>query len=96
MSDLNHQPQFENEEQDALQKQKNKSDTVLKDSPTQEEETIESLPSPKRSSAFLKEALEYVEDYVKHMKGIQKLSVQEFKRRYSFSPLQYFHNELGI
>ena len=43
-----------------------------------------------------REALEFVEDYVKHVKGIQKLSVQEFKRRYSFSPLQYFHNELGI
>ena len=43
-----------------------------------------------------REALEFVEDYVKHMKGVHKLSPQEFKRRYNFSPLQYFHNELGI
>lgn len=43
-----------------------------------------------------KEALEYVEDYVAHMKGIKKLHPKEFSRRYSFSPLKYFHKELGI
>lgn len=43
-----------------------------------------------------REALEFVEEYVEHVKGIKKLSPQEFKRRYSFSPLQYFHDELGI
>ena len=43
-----------------------------------------------------KEALEFVEDYTLHMNGIKKLHKREFDRRYTFSPLQYFHNELGI
>lgn len=43
-----------------------------------------------------KEALKFVEDYMKHMTKQQLLSLQEFKRRYSFSPLQYFHKELNI
>lgn len=43
-----------------------------------------------------REALEYVEDYVGHIKGENVLHPQEFKRRYSFSPLKYFHRELGI
>ena len=43
-----------------------------------------------------KEALEFVEDYIFHMNGIKKLHKREFDRRYTFSPLQYFHNELGI
>jgi len=43
-----------------------------------------------------KSALEFVEEYVAHMKGIEKLHLKEFRRRYAFSPLQYFHKELGI
>ncbi len=43
-----------------------------------------------------REALEFVEDYVAHMKGENVLHSKEFKRRYCFSPLKYFHNELGI
>lgn len=42
------------------------------------------------------ESLEFVEDYVKHIKGIKLLHKREFDRRYSFSPLKYFHKELGI
>ena len=42
------------------------------------------------------EALEFVEDYILHMNGMKKLHKREFDRRYLFSPLQYFHNELGI
>lgn len=42
------------------------------------------------------EALKFVEDYVAHVKNIKKLHIQEFQRRYKFSPLQYFHKELGI
>ena len=53
-------------------------------------ETVESIKRIKR------EALKFVDDYVNHVKDTQKLSLQEFKRRYSFSTLQYFHNELGI
>ena len=64
-----------------------------KDALVDKDEYNETVVNIKR---IKREALEFVEDYVKHMKGIQKLSPQEFKRRYSFSPLQYFHNELGI
>ena len=42
------------------------------------------------------EALKYVEDYTAHMKGIRILHKKEFERRYGFSPLKYFHKELGI
>lgn len=53
-------------------------------------ETMTNLKRIKR------EALEYVEDYVGYMNGTKVLSPQEFRRRYNYSPLQYFHNELGI
>ncbi len=42
------------------------------------------------------EALVFVEEYVSHMKGEQLLHPKEFKRRYSFSPLKYFHVEMGV
>mgnify|MGYP005902558955 CR=1 FL=1 len=43
-----------------------------------------------------KEALNFVEDYIAHMKGEKPLHKKEFDRRYGFSPLKYFHKELGI
>ena len=43
-----------------------------------------------------KEALDFVEDYVLHMKGIKMLHEREFERRNGFSSLKYFHRELGI
>ena len=43
-----------------------------------------------------KEALAFVEDYVEHVKGTRVLHKKEFYRRYVFSPLKYFHKELGI
>ncbi len=42
------------------------------------------------------EAFEFVEDYVEHIKGQKKLHSKEFQRRYKYSPLKYFHKELGI
>ena len=42
------------------------------------------------------EALAFVEDYIDHIKGIRSLHEKEFDRRYGFSPLKYFHKELGI
>ena len=42
------------------------------------------------------EALKYVEDYIAHIKGQNMLHLREFKRRYEFSPLKYFHAEMGI
>ena len=43
-----------------------------------------------------KEALQFVEDYINHMQGTVKLHPAEFRRRYQFTALQYFHKELGI
>lgn len=42
------------------------------------------------------EALIFVNDYINHMKSTKKLTTEEFHRRYHFSPLKYFHTELGI
>ncbi|MGN0291121.1 MAG: type III toxin-antitoxin system TenpIN family toxin [Lachnospiraceae bacterium] len=43
-----------------------------------------------------REALEFVEDYVQHIEETKILHPAEFKRRYRFSSLKYFHKELGI
>lgn len=43
-----------------------------------------------------KESLNFVEDYIAHMKGEKLLHKKEFDRRYGFSSLKYFHKELGI
>ena len=42
------------------------------------------------------EALAFVEEYVLHIKGERLLHPKEFKRRYLFSPLKYFHAEMGV
>ena len=42
------------------------------------------------------EALDFVEDYIAHINGTRKLHNVEFKRKYAFSPLKYFHKELNI
>ena len=43
-----------------------------------------------------KESLNFVEDYIAHMKGEKPLHKKEFDRGYGFSPLKYFHKEFGI
>ena len=53
-------------------------------------ETITNIERIKR------DALQFVEDYVRHMKNENLLHPSEFRRRYSYSPLKYFHEELGI
>ena len=47
-------------------------------------------------SKIKKQALQYVEDYIAHVRGTNPLSYQEFNRKYNYSTLKYFHNELGI
>lgn len=53
-------------------------------------ETMRNLERIKR------EALQFVDDYIAHMNGIRKLHPKEFKRRYQFTTLKYFHKKLGI
>lgn len=43
-----------------------------------------------------KSALKFVNDYIAHIRRISILHKREFSRRYRFSPLKYFHKELGI
>ena len=64
-----------------------------KDALVDQDEYIETMMNLKR---IKREALKYVEDYVAHIKGVRALHPQEFRRRYAFSPLKYFHKELGI
>lgn len=43
-----------------------------------------------------KEGMTFVEEYVQHITGNKKMDPREFQRRYTYSPLKYFHKELGI
>lgn len=42
------------------------------------------------------EALVFVEDYINHVNGTEKLHELEFERRYKYSTLKYFHKEMGL
>lgn len=42
------------------------------------------------------EALKFLKEYIDHITGNNQLDKEEFNRRYTYSPLQYFHNKLGI
>ena len=64
-----------------------------KDALIDQDEYKETMINLKRIN---REALLFVEDYVLHMKGIKFLHAKEFARRYQYSPLKYFHKELGI
>ena len=41
-------------------------------------------------------AEEYIDTYTQHITGIAILHKREFERRYTFSTLKYFHNELRL
>ncbi len=41
-------------------------------------------------------ALKYVEDYIAHICKKNILNPKAFERKYGFSTLQYFHEELGL
>lgn len=47
-------------------------------------------------NTIISEAASYVDDYVAHIKGTQKLHIREFDRRYKLSALPYFSIELEI
>ena len=72
----------------------NKSEYIdNKDAVVDRDEFVETISNIRR---IKREALEFVEDYVAHMQNVKCLQVQEFNRRYQYSPLKYFHKELGI
>ena len=43
-----------------------------------------------------KDANEYVENYKKYLEGEIEFDIREFERKYRYSTLKYFHDELGI
>lgn len=45
---------------------------------------------------IVKGALAFLEDYISHCSGEKLLNQREYDRRYKFSSLKYFHEELGI
>lgn len=48
-------------------------------------------------SSIKEEAIKFVNDYIDYYKNKEaRISGQEFRRRYGFSPLKYFHDELNI
>lgn len=64
-----------------------------KDSVIDKDEYIETVRNIKQIS---REAQKFVNDYICAIQGIVPLHPKEFIRRYQFSPLKYFHTELGI
>ena len=57
------------------------------------DEYVETIQNMQRIS---REANEFLEDYISYVAGTPTISPEEYNRRYSKSPLQYFHDELGI
>lgn len=47
-------------------------------------------------SRITEEANKYIDDYINHYNGTHILHDREFDRKYKFSTLMYFHNELNI
>lgn len=42
------------------------------------------------------ELSQYIDTYIFHVKGKKILSSNGYERKYKYSTLKYFHNELGI
>lgn len=45
---------------------------------------------------IVNDAMEYLEEYIKHHKGDAVLATAMYERKYKYSSLQYFHEELNI
>jgi hypothetical protein len=58
-----------------------------------QDEYVETVHNIKR---IKDEAIEFLYSYVNHIDGSVSLHHREFSRRFGFSPLKYFHPELGL
>lgn len=45
---------------------------------------------------IVNEAVKYVDDYINHVNGTTRLSSRQYRSKYWYSTLPYFHKELGI
>lgn len=50
----------------------------------------------KKSNIIIKQAVNYVNNYCEHINGLKVMSKKNFFRKYGYSTLKYFHNELNI
>lgn len=50
----------------------------------------------KNINKIVREVLDFVDKYVAHISGKKVLDKREFERKYKFSTLKYFHEELGV
>ncbi len=64
-----------------------------KDAIIDKDEYVETI---KNFEKIKSDALKYVEDYVAHINKSNILHPAEFSRKYGFSTLCYFHEELGL
>ena len=64
-----------------------------KDAIIDKDEYIETI---KHIEKIKKDALTYVETYMRHIAKIKIMDLHKFKRQYGYSTLKYFHKELGL
>ena len=57
------------------------------------DEYIETVTNIER---IKEESFDFLKKYIEHVKGDVALHKAEYRRRYQYSPLQYFHRELEI
>ena len=50
----------------------------------------------KNIAIIQQEVYEYLQGYINHINGTQVMHPSQFKRKYQYSTLKYFHLELGI
>lgn len=65
----------------------------IRDAIIDKDEYIETM---RNFEKIKKAALKYVEDYIAHILKEKVLQPKVFDRKYGFSTLQYFHEELGL
>lgn len=65
----------------------------IRDAIIDKDEYIETM---RNFEKIKKAALKYVEDYIAHIRKEKVLQPKVFDRKYGFSTLQYFHEELGL
>lgn len=56
----------------------------------------EYIEAMKESERIISEAVTYLDDYINHNKNIITLNPEEYRKKYFYSTLSYFHNILQI
>jgi hypothetical protein len=56
----------------------------------------EYIEAMRESERIISEAVAYLDNYINHNKNIITLNPEEYRKKYSYSTLSYFHNILQI